>query len=94
MSDLRELLFIPGLKLNYKSPSSGGWWMAELVRFNELAQTVTVSCWGQEETVSLDQVRLKVENPSALAGRALMWRIIEWVTIGGGGIALGWFLHR
>ncbi len=93
MADLRELSFTPGLKVNYHSPSSGGWWTADLVRFNETAQTVTVNAWGTEETVPLDQIRLKSTNPSAVTAQTWMLRLSHWLVAGGLGFALGWWLR-
>ncbi|MEQ1934705.1 MAG: hypothetical protein ABL962_12655, partial [Fimbriimonadaceae bacterium] len=93
MADLRDLSFTPGLKLNYQSPSSGGWWTGDLVRFNETAQTVTINCWGSEETVPLDQIRLKTINPNTVNAQTWMLRISQWVVAGGLGFALGWWLR-
>ncbi|MEQ1821500.1 MAG: hypothetical protein ABL949_03235 [Fimbriimonadaceae bacterium] len=92
MTDLRELSFTPGLKLNYSSPSSGGWWTGDFVRYNQDAQTVTVTCWGHEETVPLDQIRLKATNPSTVSAQLWIIRASQWLLAGGVGFALAWFL--
>lgn len=68
LSDLRPMSMAPGSKVQYMSPSMSMWYSAVVARFNRDSLTVTMAPWaGNEETVSLDKVRLKKEVEPAAA---------------------------
>lgn len=57
-SDLRLFSLTPGQKISYFSKGSGMWWEGQLTKFNRDKKTVTVTNWGDSETVALEKVRL------------------------------------
>lgn len=96
VSDLREVSFTPGQRLNYLSPSMNMWVSQPVVHFNRDTLTVTFNYWGTVENVSVDKVRLLNNTPLSIADKAQLKIGMLWTGIGGAliGFALGWFLRR
>lgn len=96
VSDLREVSFTPGQRLNYLSPSMNMWVTQPVVHFNRETLTVTFNYWGTVETVSVDKVRLLNNTPLSVADQAKLKIGMLWTAIGAGtaGFLLGWFLRR
>lgn len=63
-SDLRLFSLTPGQRVSYFSKGSGMWWEGQLTKFSRDKHTVTVSSWGDSETVALEKVRLPREATS------------------------------
>jgi hypothetical protein len=75
-ADLRLFSLTPGQKISYYSKGSGMWWEGQLSKFSREKKQVTVTSWGETETIPLDKVRLprNVEVlPMAL--RAKLWAV-------------------
>lgn len=96
VSDLREVSFTPGQRLNYFSPSMNMWVSQPVVHFNRDALTVTFNYWGTVETVSVDKVRLLNNTPLSITDKAQLKIGMLWTALGAGvlGFALGWFMRR
>lgn len=83
--DLRLFSLTPGQKVSYYSKSSGMWWEGPLTKFSREKQQVTVTSWGESETVALEKVRLPKEVASIPMGdRAKMWAVGVASALGGG----------
>lgn len=75
-SDLRLFSLTPGQKISYFSKSSGMWWEGQLTKFNREKKTVTVSMWGDSETVALEKVRLPRDvQVLPMSYRARLWAV-------------------
>lgn len=95
--DLRAFSMVPGRKLQYFSPSSSWWWDADVVRVNVEGGSITVRCWGMEETVPFEKVRLPKEHkPLTSSERASLWMVGVSAALTGGaaGALLTYFLTR
>ncbi len=75
-SDLRLFSLTPGQKVSYFSKSSGMWWEGQLSKFNREKKNVTVTCWGDNETVALEKVRLPRDvQVLPMSYRAKLWAV-------------------
>lgn len=75
-TDLRLFSVTPGQKVSYFSKGSGMWWEGQVSKFNREKQQLTVSSWGDSETVPLHKIRLPRESkPLPVAMRAKLWAI-------------------
>lgn len=97
VTDLRPLSLPPGLRLQYHSPIYSMWTGGQVVRVNLEGGSITVNCWGQEETVPLEKVRLPRERaPIEYTDRARLTFVgLVSALVGTGiGAALMHFLSR
>jgi len=84
-TDLRLFSLTPGQKVSYHSKSAGMWWEGQLVKFNRDKEQVTVSSWGDSESVSLHKVRLPRDTQQIpMSMKARMWAIGIASALGGG----------
>lgn len=84
-SDLRLFSLTPGQKVSYYSKGYGMWWEAQLSKFSRENQQVTVTSWGEAETVALDKVRLpKDVQVVPMSLRTKMWAIGVASALSGG----------
>lgn len=75
-SDLRLFSLTPGQKVSYFSKSSGMWWEGQLTKFSRDKKTVTVTNWGDSETVALEKVRLPRDVQALpMPYRARLWAV-------------------
>lgn len=75
-TDLRLFSLTPGQKVSYFSKGSGMWWEGQLTKFSRDKEQVTVSSWGDSESVALHKVRLpKDVQPIPISMKARMWAI-------------------
>lgn len=75
-SDLRLFSLTPGQKVSYFSKGSGMWWEGQLGKFNREKKNVTVTSWGDSETVSLEKVRLPRDvQVLPMSYRAKLWAV-------------------
>jgi hypothetical protein len=92
-TDLRLFSLTPGQRVSYHSKSSGMWWEGQLVKFNRDKEQVTVSSWGDSESVSLQKVRLPRDVQAIpMTMKAKMWAIGIACALSGG--VLGAILMR
>jgi len=97
ITDVRSFSLSPGQKIQYLSPSYFMWVTGELIRFNRDVGSVTGSCWGHEEVLTLDKVRMPKEVAPKAGSDATKAAIIAAVSglIGTGiGAALMHLLSR
>ncbi len=75
-SEIRLFSLTPGQKVGYFSKSMGMWWEGQLTAFKREKKTVTVSLWGDSETLPLEKIRLPKEvQEIPMSMRARMWAI-------------------
>ena len=75
-SDLRLFSLTPGQKVSYFSKGSGMWWEGQLTKFSREKKSVTVTCWGDSETVALEKVRLPRDvQVLPMSDRARLWAV-------------------
>lgn len=75
-SDLRLFSLTPGQKVSYFSKGSGMWWEGQLNKFNRETKNITVTTWGDSETVSLEKMRLPRDvQVLPMSYRAKLWAV-------------------
>jgi len=62
--EVQPFSLTPGIKLHFQNPTMGIWTEGEVVRYNEDGRSLTFKYWGQDNTVSLDQVRINRAKPT------------------------------
>lgn len=84
-ADLRLFSLTPGQKIGYFSKSSGMWWEGQLSKFSREKKQITVSSWGENETVPLEKVRLPRDvQVLPMSFRAKMWAVGVASALSGG----------
>ncbi len=79
VANIQPFALTPGRKLQFNNQTFGYWTDGEVVRYNEDGRSVTLTYWGKDNTVSLEQVRHKKEKPMFTFTDSVKARVITLV---------------